>query len=202
MSYELVRGSIGDLVRNEDRYMRDVMMNVTEVLLVDTSGSMNARDAGSDGEQRYTVAVRELKNVQGQYPGRCAVFSFSTNCQFEFSGVPMFSKGGTHMDKAFKTLQPFAGTDLTVHVISDGLPNSVEKALKAAKALHLKINPIYIGPIVPSSADPIAREVEAAQIAKALQFMQDLASLTGGTAVTSEVKLLGDNVQRLIEAAD
>ncbi len=146
MNNTLVKGSLSDIAKRSNQSIAETFVNCDVVILVDTSGSMGAQDSRG-GRSRYDVACEELKALQGSLPGKIAVLSFSSDVEFNPSGVPRFMQSTTDMTKALrfaKVADNIPG--MRFILISDGEPNSPEQALATARSYKNKIDTIYVGP--------------------------------------------------------
>lgn len=168
---DLVTGSLQDIAQQKNQGLAETFMQCDVIILVDTSGSMDARDSRNK-KSRYEVACEELKGLQGSLPGKIAVISFSSDVQFCPSGVPVFQGSGTDMAKALK----FAKLADTISgmrfiLISDGEPGSESETLAVAMTYNNQIDTIFVGP----EERPAGRD-----------FLQRLASASGGQTITAD----------------
>lgn len=131
------------------------------VILADVSGSM----AGSAGARtKYALLQEALDHVLPGLPG-ASLIAFASTATPIAPGAPLPSPaGGTALHLAIEAAAP-ARPSKTL-VISDGLPDSEDAALRAAQLLTGVIDVIYCG-----SDDDHA----------AIAFMQRLARAGGGT---------------------
>jgi predicted metal-dependent peptidase len=137
------------------------------ILLLDVSGSMSEHV----GEKRKIDHLREA--VQDYVSLRKVSFSYGVT-----EGSIPNPSGSTNLAGAFEYL--LASRPKEIILISDGLPDSQESALAAAKSLACPVNVIYIGP----GGD----EGEA--------FMKRLAAETGGKQATADTRLYRQNFGR------
>lgn len=143
-------------------------------LLLDVSGSMDARVAVEEGDgfepRRIELlfrAVRETPECTG-----LKAFTFSTNCRpievipSEEEALNYHTQGGTNMADAFITVK--AAGFYNAILVTDGEPDSEASALAAAYGMKLGI--IYIGnPPVP-------------------EFLKRLAAATDGTFQLADMR--------------
>lgn len=128
------------------------------VFVLDVSGSMN--ELVDD-----KTKIHHLREVMADYPAaEKTIFSTTVGT----GSLPNRAGGSTAMHKAFKHLQ-MGRRFKKIVLISDGIPDAPDEALREAKALGQPINIIYIGP----GGD----EGEA--------FMKRLAAETGGQQATA-----------------
>lgn len=103
-----------------------------QCLLLDVSGSM----AENCGDGRAKIAA--LIEIVRDFPGT-RQFSFASSCA---ECAPSVAGGSTDMALAFHTIKQNSITHAVL--ITDGVPDSVSKALDAASGL--KIDIVYVGP--------------------------------------------------------
>lgn len=180
-SQSLVVGSLGAVSQRDGVSLAESFLNVDAVLVIDVSGSMGTNDAPG-GISRHEAAEAELRRLQESLPGKVAVIAFSDNVQFCPCGVPPRIDGSTNLAAALRFVHPVDGLARII-VISDGQPDSEEKALAEARKFKSRIDVVYIGP----------------EIGDGRSFLQKLAELTGGTYSKSQAPgLLTEAVQRLM----
>jgi hypothetical protein len=167
---QIVSGSIGAIAQQSGKSIAESFISADIIVIVDTSGSMNARDSRGD-KSRYDVACEELAGLQNSLPGKIAVISFSDDAVFCPSGVPLMLGAMTDLVKALQFAKVADIPDMRFILISDGEPNDPNAALAVAKTYKNKIDVIYVGP----ESYPIGRE-----------FLQKLAAATGGLSVTAD----------------
>jgi hypothetical protein len=194
----LVRGSVGQIAQERNIPLSEALMDVEELFLIDTSGSMRMKDAGSDMQRRYDKACAELAALQEQHSGRCLIYSCSDETHMELGGTPRFQMGGTPIHEWLEEIKQFDGMGIRIHVISDGTPDNADAALAIARRMHSVINTIYIGPLKSEHADPTLRTFENNQIKAAREFMIELAKCGRGQHVTTSAKLLRESVNILL----
>lgn len=168
--YQIVPGSMGAMAQQSGKTIAETFVNASCVILVDTSGSMEQKDSRG-GQSRYQVACDELAALQQSMPGKIAVVSFSDEVMFCPAGVPFNLSGGTNMVKALYFAKMADVPGMQFILISDGSPDKPEETLEAARTFKNKINVIYVGP----ENSPTGRD-----------FLNRLAALTGGQAVTAD----------------
>ena len=164
----LVRGSLGQLARDNNKSLAEMWINVDAVILVDISGSMNSTDARG-GKSRYDVAQEELARLQGTMPGKLAIIAFSRDTLFVPSGSLPDTQGTTNLAGALKFARAADSIpDMRFVVISDGEPDAERAALDEARLYRNRIDTIYVGP----------------ENGGGLAFLQKLARLKNGTSMT------------------
>lgn len=142
----LVAGSIGSIAMRDNTSIAKAFLNATDIILVDTSGSMDIQDS-TGGQKRYDVACQELRKLQKRLQGQLAIFSFSNECIFCPSGNPIYLGDETNLLEA---LQHVEGADGTVNytIISDGYPSGNESEIFAlVSRMTSRVNCIFAGPV-------------------------------------------------------
>lgn len=183
MNGQLVPGSIGAIAAQKNQSLAETFVSCDVIILVDTSGSMDSRDARS-GSSRYDAACRELTQLQQTLPGKIAVFSFSSDTEFCPGGIPIFQSGGTNMAKALQTVKIADLPGMKFILISDGEPDEPGRTLSIAGTFQNRIDVIYVGP----EDRPTGRK-----------FLQELAAVTGGKSVTAScADRLADSARQLL----
>lgn len=178
----LVPGSLAAIAQQNNASIAETFLNANCVILVDTSGSMEACDSRGN-RSRYEVACDELKNLQASLPGKLAVIAFSSDVMFCPSGVPFQYNGQTDLAKALKFAKIADVQGIRFIVISDGEPDSEDAALKVAKTYTNRIDTIFVGP----------------EHGSGQKFLSALAKASGGQGVTAaKVQQLASNVERLL----
>ena len=182
---QIVPGSIADVAKTTGKSIAQTFMHAKVVTIVDVSGSMGTLDS-TGGQSRYSVACKELALIQRQNPGKVAVIAFSDNSEFCPGGVPFFEGGGTNLAGALRYAKIADIPGMNIIVISDGEPNKPDTALEVARTYKNKISVIYVGP----EHRPYGRE-----------FLQKLANVTGGQAITADAaRELSKSIQYLLAA--
>jgi hypothetical protein len=145
-----------------------------KILLIDTSGSMGdtvKMSNDSEWTTRYKVMCGILENLEG-----FRRFSFNDSLQELRSDEKLPSPaGGTSMHGAFRGVKNKGIKHIIL--VSDGLPDSKEAALREANGL--KIDVVYIGP------QPMP------------EFLQNLAKGSGGTF--ENIELISKGATSLLE---
>ena len=178
----IVPGSLSAMARTNRMSIAQSFLNAECIVLVDTSGSMDAND--SSHGTRYECACDELAYLQGVYPGKLAVLSFSDDVTFCPSGVPTHYSCGTNLKKALEFMRVADVPGMKFILISDGEPGDKEGAIKVAKTYQNKIDVIYVGP----EDRPEGRD-----------FLARLSKATGGQVITSDrAKELSASVTKLL----
>jgi Mg-chelatase subunit ChlD len=183
MNNKIVPGSLSAMARAGRTSIAQSFMSAECIVIVDTSGSMDANDSRG-GKSRYQVACDELAYLQGQMPGKIAVLSFSSEVMFCPNGVPFNYGAGTNLVKALQFAKVADVPGMRFILISDGEPSAPEECLKIARTYKNRIDVIYVGP----EDRPSGRD-----------FLTQLANACGGVSVTSDrAKELGATVQNLL----
>jgi Mg-chelatase subunit ChlD len=168
--YSIVPGSIGALAKQTGKSIAESFVNADCIVVVDTSGSMGSHDSRGN-QSRYDVAIEELAALQNSLPGKIAVVSFSNHPEFCPSGVPINFGGGTDLAGALRFVKIADVEGIRFIVISDGMPDSPDRALEVARTFRNRIDVIYVGP----EDYPTGRE-----------FLERLAAISGGVTVTAD----------------
>jgi len=134
------------------------------VFLLDCSGSMSEYVRG---ERKIDTLRKVLKDYE-----ECQKVFFNSNAGV-ISYIPE-PDGRTDMALGFRTCQPLFPKRIIL--ISDGLPDDEEEAIREAKALHVKVDVIYIGEGGDSGET----------------FMRRLASECGGREITVDISSPSD----------
>ena len=188
MNHEITKGSIADLMQNENVSLAESFMTCECVVLFDVSGSMDTIDNGYK-ETRFERGKKELKSIQAEMPGKYAIIQFADRVDFMPGGVPMMwmSGGGTDLTAALKYAKIADEIpDMRFVVISDGEPNNNTTALKVASGYKNRIDTIFIG------------EEHNTWSAHARDFMRQLAQMSGGDSVTTAAENIGKTVTMLL----
>lgn len=181
----IVPGSLSAIAQMSGQTIAESFANADAVIIVDTSGSMDAADSRG-GQTRYAVACEELGRLQREMPGKLAVIAFSSAVMFCPGGQPYQFHGGTNLEGALKFARVADVPGMRFFLISDGYPDDAGAALAQAKRFRAPICTIHVGP----ESDQAGRE-----------FLNKLASISGGTAVKAErVMELADRMRPLLQA--
>lgn len=162
----IVTGSIADVAQRNGQSLAQTFVNAECVCIVDTSASMDSPDSRG-GRTRYEVACEELAALQTSMPGKIAVLSFSSMTMFCPNGKPFNQGGGTNLAEALKFAKVADVPGIRFIVISDGEPDSAERALKEARKYTNRIDTIFVGPEGGSGR----------------KFLEQLAAASGGTHI-------------------
>ena len=181
----LVIGSLAAIAKQAGHSLAESFIGCDIVILLDVSGSMDAKDARGD-RRRYDIACDEMTRLQADLPGRCAVIGFSAYPEFAPNGKPRFQAGTTDLAKALQFAKAADVGGVRFVIISDGQPDSEREALAAAAKFQGRIDCIYIGP----EGDRQGRD-----------FLDQLANAHGGTADTVKVHQLAAKIERLLLTA-
>jgi Mg-chelatase subunit ChlD len=182
MSKAIIPGSLGAISQQENQSLAETFLSAEMVVIVDTSGSMNASDA--DGMTRYERACHELALLQQRNSGKVAVIGFSNTPMFYPGGQPSLMGADTKMAKALQFTKVADVEGMKFFLISDGQPTDGEdRVLQVASQYKNKINTIYCGP-----------EGGAGQ-----RFLSRLAEASGGVFATADrVKELASTVETML----
>ena len=199
-SNNIVDGSISAIAARDDTSIVDAAMGAEVLVLIDTSGSMSMRLMG--GGTAHSKAANEVAQLQNEFNGKVALFSFSDEVMFCPTGTPVRFDGNTKMAKALDHIHRFDGI-LKVYLISDGYPslsndsdrlmsdrtyhqNVEQEVLASARKFKSPIHTIFIG----DETDK-----------KAQRFLQKLAAATGGKYVKADkIAQLYDPTKKLMLA--
>lgn len=185
MKYEITKGSIADLMKNENVSLAESFLTCDCIVLFDVSGSMS--DFDNCSTDRFDRGTKELKAIQEAMPGRYAIIQFADRVDFMPGGVPtrQLSGVGTDLTAALKyALVADAIPDMRFVIISDGEPDNEKTALAAAAQYHNRIDTIFIG-------DEFDRY-------GGKDFLKELAARSGGEAVTTAAQNIGEKVTYLL----
>lgn len=184
MTTAIIPGSLAAVAKQEGQSLAESFMSADAIVLIDVSGSMDARDVDGRGRgrSRFEAACDELARLQRDLPGKIAVVQFSTSVQFCWGGKPLFKGAGTNLLEALRFVQPADGT-VEFFVISDGGPAQPDDCLSLARRFDSTIHAIFIGP-----------ESDTAGAA----FMRKLASVSGGQSSVNKVPELAARVAGLL----
>ena len=186
MTNQIIPGSLGAIAQNESKSIAESFVSADVIIVVDTSGSMEARDSRG-GNSRYDVALEELKRLQRDLPGKLAVVAFSSQVEFCPGGIPTFFRGGTDLTAALQFVKVADGLVQFI-VISDGQPDNKKTALSLASTFKSRIDVVYVGP----EDDYMGGR----------KFLEKLAQASGGQFVTADrAQQLADRVETLLLSA-
>lgn len=171
MSNAIVVGSLSDIAARNGGSLAETFCSADVVVIVDTSGSMCARDSRG-GKSRFETACDELRKLQANMQGKIAVIAFSDRAMFCPSGTPEFLMSGTNLAGALRFAKIADIPPMRFIVISDGQPDSEEDALHEAATYQCKIDCVYVGP--------------EDDIVGARKFLEKLAGAHKGKAVVAK----------------
>ena len=190
--HRVVEGSIKQIAEKEGKSLANALFDADAVDYVDTSGSMMSGIGGHwdrDGRTRHDIAEDELGKLQAEFPGKVAVYSWSSEePRFCPDGRPFRFNGGTNMRLALEHMKRWDDTGVALYLTSDGYPDvpmdnydlimsgrgakaAEENVLEVARTFKSPIHTIFIG----GDQDSEARD-----------FMRRLAEATGGRHVTAK----------------
>ena len=194
---DVAKGSLSDIAIKEDISLAEAFAGAKLIIMLDVSGSMDARDAPtSDGVvSRHDAAEMQVRKLQEQYNGKVALFCFSDDVMFCPNGVPVRMSHMTAMNAALQYIKRADGIGIDIILISDGSPTDGEEAvLETAKTFKQKIDCIYIG-----------SEAEMDDYRYGLtgkEFLRKLAEVSGGRFVkTEEVGVFYNDVEQMMLTA-
>ena len=185
MKQEITKGSIADLMNNENVSLAESFMTCECIVLFDVSGSMNNMDGYS--ESRFERGIKELKSIQEEMPGKYAIIQFADRVDFMPGGVPAMgmSGSGTDLTSALKYAKIADDIpDMRFVIISDGEPNNESTALHVSAQYKNRIDTIFIG----RESDWMSGK----------DFLQRLAQTSGGQSVTTAAENIGKTVTLLL----
>ena len=188
MKFEITKGSVADLMQNENVSLAESFMTCDCVILFDVSGSMNSTDAYK--ESRFKRGLKELKNIQETMPGNFAIIQFADRVDFMPGGVPVmdYSGGGTDLTAALKYAKIADEIpDMRFVVISDGEPNNENTALAVAAQYQKRIDTIFIG-----------NEADDKYTWSGREFLHKLAQASGGKSIKTAAENIGQTVTLLL----
>ena len=187
MKYEITKGSIADIMQEENVSLAESFLSCDVVILFDVSGSMLEEDG--TGISRFDRGLKELKDLQASLPGKVAIVQFADHPDFMPGGVPIMHVSGscTNLTAALKYIHIADSIpDMRFIIISDGEPNNTLTALQEAARFTNPIDTIYIGPEEPSYGED------------GRGFLKRLASMSGGKPVTSAAENIKAEVTLLL----
>jgi len=182
MNQAIVKGSLSDIARQNNTSIAESFMSADVIIIVDTSGSMDTRDARGN-KSRYDVALEELARLQRELPGKIAVIAFSSTVQFIPGGIPPFLGGGTDLAGALRFVRVADGLVRFI-VVSDGQPDNEKSALDVARGFRSRIDVVYVGP--------------EDSLWGGREFLERLAKASGGTFSAQKVDELASTVSQLL----
>ena len=186
MNTQIVTGSIADLAQKNHQSLAESFISCDVIVLVDVSGSMGRVDPGKV-KTRYERACAALANLQASNPGKVAIISFESSPLFCPAGVPPAPGGTTDLGRALLFTQVAdAVPGMRFVVISDGEPDNANEALNIARRYQNRIDVIFVG-------DETDRD--------AIQFMNQLATASGGKQITADSAQIAETVQFLLSSA-
>jgi len=183
MTNAIVTGSLSAIAHRDDKSIAETFISADIVVIVDTSGSMCAKDSRG-GNTRYQIACEELAMLQSSLPGKIAVIAFSDTTIFCPSGIPFYFGGNTNLAGALTFAKVADVPGMRFIVISDGEPDDEEATLRVARSYKNRIDVIYVGP----EDRPHGRS-----------FLERLASASGGIVATADrAKELAPTIEKLL----
>lgn len=185
MKQEITKGSIADLMNNENVSLAESFMTCECIVLFDVSGSMNNMDGYN--ESRFERGIKELKSIQAEMPGKYAIIQFADRVDFMPGGVPIMgmSGSGTDLTSALKYAQIADEIpDMRFVIISDGEPRNEITAKQMAAQYKNRIDTIFIG--------------DENDHWNGQSFLSELAQMSGGKAVTTAAENIGKTVTLLL----
>lgn len=181
MSNELMRQQLEETL--EAGSLKALARDVENVfLLIDTSGSMEAHMR--NGKTRIDGLREVVANIKSAGSVPMIAFGGPYDAQVRFVDVVPDPDGGTPLAEAILYAKEYGAT--RVVVISDGAPDSQNRAIDAAHGFGGRIDVAFVG----DPGDP------------GIAFLKELARITGGTQFTgdlSDTKKLTGQVIGLLE---
>lgn len=179
---EIVIGSITDMAQRKNQSIAESFMSCDCIILIDVSGSMTAEDG--KGKSRYDRACDALRNLQGSMQGKIAVVAFSSDVKFEPAGIPQFQFGSTDLVKGLQFIKSADMIpDMRFILISDGCPDDPIRSLTLAKTFKNRIDVIFVGDESNTNA---------------INFMSQLAQMSGGKQVTADSARISETATLLL----
>lgn len=187
MNQALTPGSVQDVAERNGATLAETIMNVVALILFDNSESMTGKDCPGH-QERFSVAMRELRRLQAAIDGKIGVVQFNTWPTFIAGGLPDPPAGSTDVASALEYVQKIDGCGIRIILISDGEPDNAPLALEVAKRFtDTRIETVYIG----------------AEGGSGAEFLRRLSALTGGVHVNQnvgEIPNLSATVTKLLTA--
>ena len=149
----IAKGSIAAKMALTAQSFQDILMDLTAVVMVDTSGSMGARDVSAEGTiSRFGQAISHLQVLQEENPGKFLIFSFDNEVRMHLGGVPddpdrSYDLRMTRMDLAVKALFDFDGTGVRLFLLTDGEPSASGMTSDEHQSITLKMAAKFETPI-------------------------------------------------------
>ncbi len=156
-----VAGSALDVAQQTGKTLAHIFALADIVVLCDVSGSMTMSDS-REGKTRYAVLLEELEALQKQERGRIIVLGFSDTAQWIPTGTPPLLASTTNLSYALEYAKMADVVGRAFFLISDGEPDSPEKALGVATTYKCKINTIFVGPERSTHGQECLRQISAA----------------------------------------
>ena len=166
----IVPGSLSQIAQQNNTGLAESFLNCDVLILLDMSGSMSSHDAPG-GKSREQVAEEDVIRLQATHKGKIALFCFADYAIFAPGGVPLNCGGLTDMAAALRYIQAADNCGSKIILISDGMPNDADATLAIAREFKNHIDTLFCGP---------ESDVEGGRA-----FLEKLAAITGGQAVTS-----------------
>jgi len=187
MNQALTVGSVQAVAERDGVTLAETIMGVAALILFDNSESMTMPDCPNH-QERFSVAMRELRRLQAAIEGKIGVVQFNTMPTFIPGGLPDDPAGSTDVASALEYVQKIDGCGIRIILISDGEPDNAPLAFEVAKRFtDTRIETVYIGPEGGSGAE----------------FLRKLSALTGGVHVkqnVGEIPNLAATVTKLLSA--
>lgn len=131
------------------RVERRLTPAVGAVLLADISDSMNYRDSGGSGPRRIDRLAKVLDYILTRFRVQRLICFNDLPIEVELLGRVVLPEAGgsTALDVALEHVRGITPSPSRLIVISDGIPNHVERALQVARLLRpMVIDAYYVGP--------------------------------------------------------
>lgn len=141
----IIPGSLSAISQATGGSLAESFMQCDMIILADMSGSMGANDAPG-GKSRFDAAEAEIIRLQKDNPGKIGLIVFSSTVEFCPAGIPRRLGGSTDLKRGLEFIRPVDDTGVQIVLVSDGVPNDPEGALKVARQFKTPISACYIGP--------------------------------------------------------
>lgn len=151
---QVVPGSIEDMAKRNNISLEEAAANAEVIVVVDCSGSMaETMRIEESVKQRQEVARDTLIQLQAQYNGKILLVAFGHKmdpntgryiAEYMFNGLLPKASGMTPMDAGLELALPFDGA-MDVILVSDGIPDSEQRAEAVAQRFTHPLHTIFIG---------------------------------------------------------
>jgi len=181
MTNAIVRGSLSQVAKRDNKSIAEAFMDVDAIILVDVSGSMSMSDG--TGKTRLERAKKELIRLQNEMSGKLAIVAFSDTVTFIPNGILPDEQSTTNLTSALRYAHSSdAIPDFGFIVISDGSPDNPSSALDMGRKFQNKIDTVYIGN----------------ENGSGKKFLQRLSEISGGQSMTKSAGQISNAVVALL----